>query len=276
MDFDVFAITVIILAYSLASIGVFMGALSLRARLKVWSNRLMLAGFVLHAIYIIAGLVSFAFMKRASDFDLGFLMLLIGWGATFAYLCVWHFLKRPFFSLTAAPLALLLFIFSMRFRNAESVLPKDWGGFFLAMHVCSLFLSIGLLALAFGAGLLFIYVDRKLKKKSPQAVISRDLPALSTYDSVNRIAVAVGFPLFTLGVVAGFVWLPIVQLSAEQPKVLVSLFIWFLFALLFYQRQALSFKGKKTAVMAVWVFLLSVASLVAEHLLTDHSLLILP
>ena len=102
------------------------------------------------------------------------------------------------------------------------------------------------------------------------------MPSLSTYDKVNYIAVVVGFPLFTLGLMSGFIWAPIAQGLTGSPKVLYSLFVWFLYALLFYQRTALGYRGRKTAVMAIIIFLISALSMGIDISMSHHSEQLLP
>ena len=60
------------------------------------------------------------------------------------------------------------------------------------------------------AGLLFLTEHRRLKTKPP--VRSRvDLPSLEALDRVNVAALAVGFPLLTLGVITGMLWVQTVS-----------------------------------------------------------------
>jgi ABC-type transport system involved in cytochrome c biogenesis permease subunit len=49
--------------------------------------------------------------------------------------------------------------------------------------------------------------------------------------------------------------------------------VWFLYALLFHQRVMLGWRGRKTAVLLIWVFAISVVSLVGINFLapSHHS-----
>ena len=80
----------------------------------------------------------------------------------------------------------------------------------------------------------------------------------------------VGFPLYTLGLMSGFIWAPMAKAVAENPKVLLSLFIWFLYALFFYQRTALRQRGRKTAIMAIVIFTISALSFGVDYTMSSH------
>ena len=73
------------------------------------------------------------------------------------------------------------------------------------LHVILASAGLSLLGVAGIAGLLFLAEARQLKAKRPVAP-RRPLPSLEALDRVNVIALALGFPLLTLGVVAGMIW----------------------------------------------------------------------
>ncbi|MDR1945692.1 MAG: cytochrome c biogenesis protein [Desulfovibrio sp.] len=267
MDYErLFSIAVLLL-YSLGAFGILMGALSMRPSLRKAAGRLTLAGFALHSVSLL-----YAFITVGHEaFSAGRNIQFLAWCVIVLYLAAGRRLRYPFLGLTAAPLALLLYILSMRLAGVKNILPEHFSGLFFGLHIWSLYLSFGLLAMAFGAGLLFIYTDGRIKKKKSPARFTLDMPSLDGCDRINRVAVTAGFPLFTLGLMAGFVWAPVISAAAENPKVLLSLFIWCLYALLFYRRVALGYRGRKTAVMAIAIFAVSVLSLLTDHLFSHHS-----
>jgi ABC-type uncharacterized transport system permease subunit len=79
------------------------------------------------------------------------------------------------------------------------------GGRWPHLHVILASAGLSLLGVAGIAGLLFLAEARQLKAKRPVAP-RRPLPSLEALDRVNVIALALGFPLLTLGVVAGMIW----------------------------------------------------------------------
>ncbi len=256
----------VVALYSTATLAAFLGTLSARRQMKMAANWLTLAGFALHTVLSLVSPIG----KSYEELTAGYFVQLFAWCVILAYLFAWRVLRLPFLSITAAPLALLLFFLSAGLGNVRDVLPPHLAGLFIWLHLTSLFLSMGLMAMAFGAGIFFLYVESKLKGKAPLGVISRDMPALSTCDKVNRVAVTVGFPLFTLGIMAGFIWSPLFFSAVESPKVISSLLLWFLYAFLFHQRLALGRQGRKTAVLAVLLFSLAALFFGFDFLLFPH------
>ena len=72
-------------------------------------------------------------------------------------------------------------------------------------HVLLSSAGLALLGVAGLAGLFFLIEHRRLKKKRPMDG-EVTLPSLEALDRVNVVALAVGFPLLTLGVVTGMFW----------------------------------------------------------------------
>jgi len=273
MDIEKLLSISVIFLYSLGAFGIVLGTLASRRALQTAANRLTLAGFALHTL-----LLAMTFFRQDHMVELpaGYFMQLLAWCLILFYLAAWRWLRFPFLGLTAAPLALLLTILSMRLSRVQSLLPEHLSALFFGLHIWALYLSIGLLTMAFGAGLLFIYTERRLKRKAPLAGFTKNLPSLSTYDKVNYVAVIAGFPLYTLGLMSGFIWAPMAQSVVENPKVLLSLFVWMLYAVLFYQRMALRYRGRKTAVMAIAIFVICALSFGIDYTLTHHSSQLLP
>ena len=73
--------------------------------------------------------------------------------------------------------------------------------------VCAGLAALGLSGLA---GVLFLAEHRRLKRKR-RIDLRFALPSLEALDRVNRLSLAVGFPLLTLGVVTGMLWVDAVQ-----------------------------------------------------------------
>lgn len=273
MDFDKALAAGVIFLYSLGALGILLGTLAGKRQLKNIASFVTLAGFALHTA---AGVNDFL-AESVSELSVSFYMQFLAWCLVGIYLAAWRWLRYPFLGLTAAPLALLLYALSFRLSHTEqNLLPEHLSGLFFGLHIWSLYLSIGLLAMAFCAGVLFVYTESKLKKKSPLSGFTKDMPSLSTYDKVNYLAVVAGFPLFTLGLMSGFIWAPAAQGLAGSPKVLYTLIVWFLYALLFYQRTALGYRGRKTAVMAIVIFIISALSMGIDITMSHHSVQLQP
>jgi ABC-type transport system involved in cytochrome c biogenesis permease subunit len=116
--------------------------------------------------------------------------------------------------------------------------------YWLWLHVSVTLLGEAFFAVAFVASILFLSADAEEKKEKLDALAYR--------------AVAVGFPLFTLGgLVFGMVWAYRAwgRYWAWDPKEVWSLITWFVFALYLHTRIVMGWKGKRSAWIAIAGFL---------------------
>ncbi|MCL1889539.1 MAG: cytochrome c biogenesis protein [Desulfovibrionaceae bacterium] len=250
--------------YALGSVGIFWGIPAGRQRVKTAGVLFTWGGFGLHTLLV----VGIVLLTPPEELSRGYFMQLLAWCILLVYFVGWRLLKSSFLSLTAAPLALLLFILAYKVGAAQLELPETLQALFLLLHIAPMFTSLGLLTLACGAALLFLHMDRKLKAKAKLTEFDRDLPALGAYDRINHLAVILGFPLYTLGIAAGFIWAPLTWgTGAWDPKEIFSLFVWFLYALTFYLRILRGWRGRKAALLILGIFGISVFSLLGVNLL---------
>ena len=264
---------IIALLYLSGAVSFLAGLIYSRKRVQDVSVSLTLTGFVLHtadlALKYALGLGEVLTQSQ-------FYISLLAWTFLLIFLLLWWRLKLRFLSLIAAPLALLIFTWSLAISPATLPIPGLLQGLWFGLHIGSLFISIALLAMAFGAGLAYLHLDRKIKSKSRMGNVTRDLPSLSTFDRVNHWAVLVGFPLFTIGTLAGFIWAAFTwkTIFSWDPKEIFTVAIWFIFAWLFHKRATGGWKGKKPAKLAILIFVLSLASFVGINFFTEthHSL----
>lgn len=105
-------------------------------------------------------------------------------------------------------------------------------------------------------------------------------PALSALDKINAFTTTVGFPLFTAGVLFGFISARINwgTILSGDPKEFISLVVWGLYAWLFHQRFTQGWQGRKPAILAIWIFTVCAFSLIVVNLFmtTHHSFLTTP
>lgn len=116
--------------------------------------------------------------------------------------------------------------------------------YWLWLHVSVTLLGEAFFAVAFVSSLLYLAADTEEKREK--------------LDSLSYRAVAVGFPLFTLGgLIFGMVWAYRAWGSywTWDPKEVWSLITWFVFALYLHTRIVMGWKGKRSAIIAIVGFL---------------------
>ncbi|MGL1862347.1 MAG: cytochrome c biogenesis protein [Pseudodesulfovibrio sp.] len=260
---------VIIAFYGLGTILFLTGVGTGNDRLKKIAIWLAIVGFTMNTIDL--GLV---LTRDIEALNAGkFYFNILAWCVLALYFFLWWRLRLEYLAITALPLALLLFVSSLALGGIRIVMPPELTALFFSLHIGSLILTLGVLIMAFGAGLAFIYYNKKLKTKAGLSSIGNDVPSLDKFDTVNKWAVAVGFPVFTLGLFSTFVWYwiaPGKQFTWDVMKI-GSLAVWFLFAFLFHQRMVIGWRGRKPAILAIWVFAGMCVSLI-HHTITFRAM----
>lgn len=251
---------VIIGLYLLGTGSFIMGSLIGKSVFSKLGNAFAVLGFGLHTVDLTLAVT----LYHKTVFTGGyFYFSILGWGLILFYFFLWWRFRNTFFALTASPLALLLFISSLAAQSLKVTLPKHLAGLFIGLHIGTIFVSIALMAMAAGAGAAFLYLNNKIKTKAAISGFGKDMPSLNSFDRVNHWAIVVGFPLYTLGLASGFLWArsAFKQMFSWDPKEIVTLLVWFLFAFLFHQRIAMGWRGRKPAMLVIVVFVITMISL---------------
>lgn len=260
-----------LIAYCIGSAGHICGALARSEKPKLLGGAVTALGFAMHSGGL--GLMLLAGNGLSSG---EFYVSLLSWSVLLTLFILWLTLRLSFLALVATPLALVLLMGSRAVTFAGVKLPPALSGLFFGLHICSLFGAIALLAVACGAGAGYLALHRKIKSKEKLAGAWTALPSLESLDRANRLAVTVGFPLYTVGLLSGFIWAAATwnRFFSFDPKEIAAVGIWLLFAFLFHQRVTQGWRGRKTAWLAIWVFGLCLASILIINFLvkTHHSL----
>ncbi|NJB66778.1 ABC-type transport system involved in cytochrome c biogenesis permease subunit [Desulfobaculum xiamenense] len=261
--YDVLQIGITVL-YTFGAVLFIGGMLGMRPGLKTAAGLSSGAGFALHTLSLA---LYFKLMGYGSFLEGDFHLSLLGWVLLAIFFALWWRLKLDFLALAASPLALLLYLSSMSVPGTKVLMPKALAGSFFMLHIGSLFFSLAFLAMAFAAGALFMHLERKIKTKEKLVGFRKDLPSLNTFDHANHLAVVFGFPLYTVGLLSGFIWARFAwgRIVTGDPKEIVSLAIWVVYAYLFHQRLAMGWRGRKAAMLAMAVFAFCVFSLVVVN-----------
>lgn len=272
--FSPYVITLITIAiYFLASCTGIGGMLTRSVRMRQIGCWLSLLAFFCQTLALILG-----FHRNISGaLSIGAYLQLLAWFFLLCGIGAWWRLREDVLILLAAPFGLILFLMSVQFLNISVFLPPYLSSTFYALHIGALFLSLGLLFVCFMASLLFVFLEKRLKGKKNIKGFWQDMPSLLLLDNINAACVLSAFPLYTLGILTGLLWSAPVygQTFSGDPKELASLFIWILLAILFHNRLTLGWKGRKPAIMAILIFILSIFSIFAINFLmpTHHSFL---
>ncbi|MEJ5300245.1 MAG: cytochrome c biogenesis protein CcsA [Thermodesulforhabdaceae bacterium] len=123
-------------------------------------------------------------------------------------------------------------------------------------HIATLFVAYAFFALSFSLSLIYLLQERKIKRKEFKVVAGFSFPSLETIDRLNHRCILIGFPFMTAGLIAGFGAAQLFWKSSwtGDPKEILSIITWCVYAVLFHQRLALGWRGKKASWVAICGF----------------------
>jgi ABC-type uncharacterized transport system permease subunit len=187
--------------------------------------------------------------------DLTWAASLMAWLGTLAYLALLRRTKVSGLVVLVAPMAFLgVFLASLR---PGPVAATTAGSASLAhAHVLLASGGFALLGLSGLCGALFLAEHRRLKRR--QALPGSGLPSLESLDRAGAVALAVGFPLLTLGVVTGAMWVHAAHGAAMTGNAheIGALLAWCVYLVLVLQRFAVHQGARRCAVSALAGFAL--------------------
>jgi ABC-type transport system involved in cytochrome c biogenesis permease subunit len=168
-----------------------------------------------------------------------------------------------------APLIFLAVFFAALRLPAAGPATFSGSGSWPHAHVLLASGGLALLGVAGLAGVLFLIEHRRLKAK--QRIPRRlRLPTLEALDRVNVAALALGFPLLTLGVLSGVIWLSTEsgRLWTASPHETWSALAWAVYAVLVGARFGAQQGARQAAVSAVGGFAFLLFAVVGVEILT--------
>jgi len=186
--------------------------------------------------------------------SLGFLVGLL------AFLVLWLTRERAI-ALVAAPLVVLLLVaaLSTGFGSTPSQAPTR--GAWFVLHVGASLLGRRVIAVAFAASALYLLQHRELKARRFGAIF-QVFPPLEQLDRINHIALVLGFPTLTLGVVlgAGYVGLEVGMERIGPAHLGVGLGAWAVLGAMAGLRLTGLLRGRRAAMGSIAGFALIAAS----------------
>ncbi|MBQ7585745.1 MAG: cytochrome c biogenesis protein CcsA [Desulfovibrionaceae bacterium] len=243
------------------------GLLSRQNRPQTLGCWLALAGFVFQTLTLILG-----FHKTfQGGLTSGAYLQMLAWFVALAGLIIGFKLKQRAALILATPFCLMLFGLSIPYLEKIIHIPESIQSSFYLFHIASLFMSLALLAMSFIVSAIFLILEKRLKTKKLVKGFMQDLPALSILDKINGFGILSAFPLYTLGLISGLLKNQPTYgaIFTGDPKEVFSLVIWALLAVIFHNRLAKSWTGKKPALMMVGIFVLSLFSLLVINTVMD-------
>ncbi len=126
--------------------------------------------------------------------------------------------------------------------------------FWLVAHIIPIFIGYAAFTISFSLSVMYLTQQRQLKHKIFGRLFNK-LPSLEGIDMLIWKTISFGFPLLTLGLVFGTFWVKTQDILGEMwyldPKVILGLATWLIYAALLHMRLVASFHGTKIALLTI-------------------------
>ena len=144
-------------------------------------------------------------------------------------------------------------------------------GWLVVAHIILIFTGYAALVLSFGASLLYLLQERRLKAKKANS-LTDFLPALEVIDQISYRSLLLGFPFMTLGLVTGSVVAVATygRMDFLDPKILLSVLMWIVYMIMVFTRWNSGWRGRRAAVLASFAFIAALAAWAANYFSTIH------
>jgi len=120
------------------------------------------------------------------------------------------------------------------------------------IHISLATVGVGIFALASALSAIYLVEDRALKKKKFDAMTFKDRGApLEALDRMSHRLIWIGFPIFTLALVLGAIWVSKLGESLDRPEYPLAGVTWLAFAGLLVARQVYGWRGRRAARLAL-------------------------
>lgn len=222
----------------------------------------MLVGLLIHTVYFI---LRFVAEEASFIFDTYNTLSFFAWAMAASYLVLQLKTKTRVLGAFVSPvISVLMVIASLDFGEKIAGLAT-LKGTLVSLHVMLSITGEALFVVASLAGVMYLIQDSLLRRKKDRSLIHL-LPSLHDLDRINHLCLFWGFPLLTLGIIAGSFWARIVWGSHWQwdPKQIWTLFAWIFYAFLLHQRLAIGWQGRKAARWSLLALVALVLLLVLE------------
>jgi ABC-type uncharacterized transport system permease subunit len=147
----------------------------------------------------------------------------------------------------AAPSALVLLVLA-RLGPAEEATPAM--GPLGYTHILLATIGVAIFLVAAVVEVLYLLEDRQLRRKEFGRMAGRATP-LDTLDTLAARCVSIGFPIFTVAIVTGAMWIARLDVlhgvHALRPEYLLALVTWVAFAVLIVARVGGGWRGRRAA-----------------------------
>ena len=257
VDVDLFYIAFI--CYTVAMLITFFTFWKKTGKAAVFGHIILLVGLIFQVVGLVIRSYHARFMPVTNMYES---MNLFSSLIVLAYLVVDRRLKNRSLGVFILPVVFLLMAFSSLPSTSKEIMPlipalqSQW----LVWHVILSFIGEAGFAVAFCASIMYLI----RKRSAENSFIARTFPSLTVLDTISYRAIAIGFPIFTIGaLIFGAVWAKYAwgDYWSWDPKETWALITWIVYALYLHARIVHGWKGTVAALISIIGFLATMFTL---------------
>jgi ABC-type uncharacterized transport system permease subunit len=246
--------------YALGTLAALTSLFVREKRLQHVGLALMIGGFLTHTVWIgticvRTGHPPITNLPEAASF--------IAWMVFAVELALWIRYRVYAVVFFVYPLVLLLLTLSAVVGESFTVLDPELRSNIFTTHVLLTTVGVAGLLIGLAFGLLALLQDRALKNKT-RGRLWEWIPSLDVCKRVSYRALAIGFSIYTLGLLAGIVWTyrtegGLVELRAKQIGAITA---WMLFGVLLQAHVSNTYRRTRTIFISAGAFVAIVVAIV--------------
>jgi ABC-type uncharacterized transport system permease subunit len=226
-----------------------------RARMRPTAIALVALAFAAHGTDISLRAIAHVHPAQSVREALGLLAFVLTGG----YLLASIRYRLTIGGVVVMPLALILLV-AARLTPAGDV-PEDLS-VLGRIHISLATVGVSVFALASALSGIYLVEDRALKRKRFDGASFKDRGApLEALDRMSHRLVWVGFPIFTVALVLGAIWVSKLGESLDRPEYPLAAVTWLAFAGLLVARQVYGWRGRRAARLTLLGFAAAIAVL---------------
>ncbi|RMF92240.1 MAG: hypothetical protein D6736_03745 [Nitrospinota bacterium] len=224
-----------------------------RSSLFQIANKIVWAGFLCHTAFLLSAFLFDLFFSSPLQKYVNF----AAWMIIALYIAVERRYQIKALGSFMVPIALFVYLSSLVSPRQEEGLLYLLQHFWLVAHISLAILGNATFVLAFCVGVMYIILENQLKGKKLGRLYYR-LPSLEVLDNLNFVALTVGVPLLTLGIVTGSIWARYTKGSfwSWEGRTWPLIFTWCIYLVLFWGRVYAGWRGRRAALLAIIGFLM--------------------
>jgi len=260
---------IVILLYSASAILYAAYFLAQKGYLQKTGYYVLFSGFLIHLVMIVIQYYKSGIFPAG---NLAETLSIASWSIAGVFLLLKYKFNLKILGFYAAPLAAIIFIIACLLPEKSSEPNSLLSGFWLTIHVVTIFIGEASFALACGAGMLYLAQENAIKTKNHGFFYKR-LPSLELIDSTGYACIVVGFTLLTAPLITDSIYAISVwgKFWSWDTKEVWSLISWLIYAALLHQRIAMGWRGRRAALLSIMGFaVLLFTFLGVNFLLSGH------